>query len=367
MSAGSAEDIRKAIRNCKAMETLKKFTYGLKKTKYMVFNTGREKEEVIEEEVKAGKVNKTEEYKYVGFNVDGKGNCQHHIRKKGKKIKGQVTAIKSIANYSNVGAAFVIVRLLLYVLCIIPSLLYAIEAWNKLTRKEIKMLEQQQAKALCQLMQLPRSTPYLGLLNEVGLCRIEEIIECRKAMLLQNILQSDDRRLCKRMILDQKEEQEDGTFYMETKKILGRYEVDIDEIADMTKSKLKDRLKTKMKEKMTEHINKAADQMKKLRFIQPGQFERQEYVKKLSGFACLETMKTRLNMLPVYGNFKADLTLERLCPYCKAEDDTTEHIIECTELGRTSLTVDDLQNTNNQQTWTMINERVKFNLEHRAK
>ena len=41
MSAGCAEDGRKAIRNFKELEDLKKVTYGLKKTKYMVMNQWR--------------------------------------------------------------------------------------------------------------------------------------------------------------------------------------------------------------------------------------------------------------------------------------------------------------------------------------
>ena len=48
------------------MEKMKKTTYGLKKTQYMVMNTGREKEEIIEEEVKEGVVQRTKEYEYLG-------------------------------------------------------------------------------------------------------------------------------------------------------------------------------------------------------------------------------------------------------------------------------------------------------------
>ena len=67
MSAGTAEEIRKAIRNFAEMEKRKKFTYGLKKTKYMVIKTGKEKEEEIKEEAKEGEVGRTDEYKWVGF------------------------------------------------------------------------------------------------------------------------------------------------------------------------------------------------------------------------------------------------------------------------------------------------------------
>ena len=47
-----ADDIRKGIQNGRRMEIEKKMMYGLKKTKYMVINAGKESEEVIEERVK---------------------------------------------------------------------------------------------------------------------------------------------------------------------------------------------------------------------------------------------------------------------------------------------------------------------------
>jgi hypothetical protein len=138
MSAGNAEEARKAIRSFKSMEDLKKYTYGLKKTKFMIMNTGKDKEEEIAEEVTMGRVTQTEEYKYVGFNLNKKGTCLFHIEKKSGQIKGQITALKSIANYHNVGSKFVLVRLQLYESCITKSLLYGIESWNQQTKTEIK-------------------------------------------------------------------------------------------------------------------------------------------------------------------------------------------------------------------------------------
>ena len=46
-AVGKADDIMKGIQNCRRMEIEKKMIYGLKKTKYMVINTGKEPEEVI--------------------------------------------------------------------------------------------------------------------------------------------------------------------------------------------------------------------------------------------------------------------------------------------------------------------------------
>ena len=314
-----------------------------------------------------GKISRTTEYKYVGFHLDEKGNCEYHIGQKDNIVAGQINAIKSIANMSNVGSKFLAVRLELYESCFIHSLLYGLEAWHQHTKTEINHLEKVQAKTLCQLLQLPRSTPYLGLLNELGMWRMQERIDYRRIMFLQNLLKSDDRRLCKRVVLDQREAEEDGTFYETTKEKLINYNIDPDEIASMSKSELKKTIKGRIEEKMTTIISEAAKNMTKLRFTAETEFKRKEYVMKMDGIESLHTLKTRLNMLPVYSNYKGDITMDNMCWHCKKEEDNTEHLIECTALGETFLTKEDLKNSYNVELWKVMNERTKYNLENRKK
>ena len=304
MSAGSADDGRKAIRNCRELEDLKKVTYGLKKTKYMVTKTGREEEELINEEVGLGVVTKTKEYKYMGFHINEDANCLFHIEMKSSQSCGQVMALKSIASYNNVGPKFLLVRLQLYESCTVKSLLHGIEAWNKQTKKEIKNLEKLQAKALCQILEVPTSTPYIGLLSELGIWKIEYRIDYRRIMFIQNILKSNQGRLTKRVVLNQKETEEEDTIYHTTKKALNKYGIDIENIAEMKKSELKKMVKDAITEQMEKDIRKAAENMTKLRFIKNYEFKRKEYIDKLGGYACMFALKTRLNMLPVFQTSK---------------------------------------------------------------
>ena len=76
--------------------------------------------------------------------------------------------------------------------------------------------------------------------------------------------------------MDQKEYEEEGTFYMETKKIMDSYNINIEEIAEMGKEKLKGIVKEKIEDKMTKNIEKATNEMKKLRFIKAEKFKRQQ-------------------------------------------------------------------------------------------
>ena len=368
MSAGGPEDARKAIRNFKEMEDLKKYTYGPKKTKYMVLNTGKEKEEAIEEDVSLGRITKTNEYKYVGFHLNESGNCLHHIEQKTSKIPGQINAIKSIANFNTVGERFLAVRLQLYESCVLPSMLYGLETWHQHMKSEIRNLEKMQAKALHLLLGMPHSTPYVGLLSELGIWRMEEMLDYRRIMLLQNLLQSDDRRLCKRVIINQREDEEEGTFYQTTKEKMDIYKIEATQIENMSKNQLKKIIKTEINKKMAGVVNEASKRMKKMRFTKPEtEFKRKDYLLKMSGSEALHTLKTRLNMLPVHCNFRGDTSLETKCWHCKMEDDSTEHLIECEALGPTFLKKEYLVNSSNVELWKLINERTKFNLDNRKK
>ena len=365
MSAGTAEEIRSAIRNFAEMEKRKKFTYGLKKTKYMIMKTGREKEEKIEENVKEGVVEETDEYKWLGLLLSKEGNLLLHIKNKKKKMKGQVAAMKSLASFSNVGHTFVSVRLNLYEPCIVPSMLYNIEGWTELSKEEITKLESIQLSALCSLLHLPKTTPYLGLLHEVGMWRMQERLMYRKIMLYHNIVNSDDNRLAKKIIEEQEKTNEEGTWYAEVAKHLKTLEIDKGLVKESTKSALKKMVKEKITKRMQCAINTEKKKSSKMRFLNGDELQLRDYIKWGRGNEVLQTIKTRLNMQEIYANYKGNCELPRLCPHCQLEDDTTEHLVECDALGGSNLSRSDLRNDGNTEMWKQLNERIKVNMKWR--
>ena len=82
VALGTADNIKKGIQNCRRMEIEKKMIYGLKKTKYMVINTGKEPEEVIEERVK-----ETDIYKYLEMVINKLGNLKDHLLELNRKCE----------------------------------------------------------------------------------------------------------------------------------------------------------------------------------------------------------------------------------------------------------------------------------------
>ena len=170
---------------------------------------------------------------------------------------------------------------------------------------------------------------------------------------------------CSCSLVEQAEDEEDDTLYATTKTALDRYGIDINNIANMKKSELKKIVKERIDAEMNKMIQKAAENMTKMRFVKGTRFGRKSYFEEMDGHASLQVLKTRLNMLHIYKNYKADLTLSKMCPYCWKEEDETEHLVECRELGRTMLVGKDIRNVENGQLWRQLNERITFNLQNR--
>lgn len=290
------------------------------------------------------------------------------IKKKKGKMKGEIVALKSIASYHNMGDMFVNARLALYELCILPSLLYDLESWTRQSKGEIKKLEQIQAESLCSLLELPKSTPYIGLLCELGIWRIEERLMYRKMMYYNNLINSDERRLAKRIVEEQQAEEDladiEGSFYGTIAGMANVVGVSVEELRTLPKNHLKKLIKTKLNERMTRVVACALPKMKKMRFLQSENFQRKKYVVDLKGYDSIKALRMKLNMVPVYGNYHGDINMRRLCPYCEEEDDTSEHLLDCKILDSV-VTSDDVHNDNNIEIWKQILEVMTFNLEHR--
>ena len=85
--------------------------------------------------------------------------------------------------------------------------------------------------------------------------------------------------------MNQKESEEEGTFYDNTKRKLEKYGIDL-AIEKMTKSELKKKVKGKIEQKMGEIVQKASGTMKKLRFLTDNELKRKRYIEEMDGVEC---------------------------------------------------------------------------------
>ena len=89
------------------------------------------------------------------------GNLKDHILELDRKFEVINREISAVGAKDKVGKEEIRVKLKLYV-CLMPALLYGLEAWGKIDRDEMNEIEKIQGKVLKRIFNLPISTSYLA-------------------------------------------------------------------------------------------------------------------------------------------------------------------------------------------------------------
>ena len=129
----------------------------------MIIKTGREEEE-INETVKVGRIQRTDKCKYLRMAISTEGQLTEHIKE--LNIRCDIINREKYAIEAKVGKEEVSVKLKLFETCLMTALLYAMGAWQKLSKAETQNLEAIQGKALKRIFSPPITTPYIVLIIE---------------------------------------------------------------------------------------------------------------------------------------------------------------------------------------------------------
>ena len=115
---------------------------------------------------------------------------------------------------------------------------------------------------------------------------------------------------------------------------------------------------------MLQEIIENKKTMKKLRFMDSSTFSCKRYINELDGEDSKFILKTRLNMLEIYGNYKGNKNLNQKCLHCNSNDDDTEHLACCRMLGLNNKR-DDLYDVENIVKWKILIRDMQLNLKCR--
>ena len=328
--AGShVHNVEIAATNCSVMETTRGFTFNNEpnKTAFMIINPKKGNEmKKLRNTIKRGEIGRTNEYEYVGEWYTEKGTHEKSLDVKKSKINFLVNKVKYYGDPYKVGHLALQVRLTIYNLTVIPTIFTNIETWSTVTEKEIEELEKIQREALTSIFELPRSTPYWGLLSELGIWPVEQQMEYKKLTILHDVLTSPDKRLLKEILIDQIQFPFSGCWIVQTLQICEKYNIDINKIEEETPAKFKKRVQTKINEKLEEELKKEVDQKTKMRFC--ASMKTEKYLEHLGYSEAKMVLKLRLNMTELKCNYKNQYT-DLKCNLCKEENDTTEHLFAC--------------------------------------
>ena len=128
------------------------------------------------------------------------GTVERQLDEVEKKVKEMLYEMMKMASAHNLGKFSTQARITLYERTIVPVMTFNLEVWTKLRKKDWERLEKIQAMNLKKMLSLPSSTPYWGLLAELGIWPIQDRINYHRLMLFENILNSDEERLAKKVI-----------------------------------------------------------------------------------------------------------------------------------------------------------------------
>ena len=152
------------------MEIEKKYTFGLKKTNYMVIDEPESNQPIIvREKLEKGTVTKVDNYKYSGLYINMKGNLDLHIQKLKNRSIAITKEIMAMGSQREVGEEYLRMRMHLFEKCYMhatswPACMAHYRRRSTSSRKSTKQLN------LKVILELPTSTPSAALFMETGIC-----------------------------------------------------------------------------------------------------------------------------------------------------------------------------------------------------
>ena len=335
LGVGNRCTIEEVAHNMCTLEKTKKFTFNndTGKSEILVIENRRKKAKEEREEIKIqvrkGNITETQQYKYLGDYYTSEGNNNVKIEKRIEKIEYMASEVKRQGSNNKVGSLDLQIRTLLVDTIIKPSILYNTETWENLTKAEIKKINSAQYRELLIVFEQRSNTPYYGIIADTGIWPFNYTITYKKLMFLHNLVHSEESRIARKLLVSQMNETTNN-WYNEIRKEVEKLDIDIsiETVIKKKKSQWKKESKRKIEQQIRREINEKAQQSTKLRFLMAKEFKKEEYLEKCNAETGRKIMTMRLNMIKIKSNYKNN-HIDTICSACKEEEETTEHILQC--------------------------------------
>ena len=166
---------------------------------------------------------------YVGDYFNNKGNNNDLVS---DRVENGTRCIRScIAECGEVtlGLHAIKVLLVMYQSIFLQTVLYNSGSWCNLSQGNKESLTEIQMKYLGRILHIPKSTPTLVILRELGIISIVNELECRQLNYLHKILLLDDDDPVRELYEQQKMYPFSRTWYREISELCKKYDLELDE------------------------------------------------------------------------------------------------------------------------------------------
>jgi hypothetical protein len=294
--------------------------------------------ENVEEFSGSHKMKEVLEERYLGDIVSSDGrNHKNMVARKNKGI-GIVNQIMTKLEDVCFGRYYFKVAVVWRNTYLISSLLTNAEAWYCLTKADVDILESVDESLLRTILEAPVSTPIEMLYLELGVVPIRFKIEERRLNFLWYILHEDEESLISMFLQAQMENPVPGDWAQTCIQNLEDLNITmtIRDIKVMPEQTFRRIIKEKTELKALEYLNHLKGRHSKVMDINHQSLNMQLYLEpnemNIQESKFLFALRSR--MVDVRANYREKHFIT-LCPGCKLEEETQEHLLRCINLQET--------------------------------
>ena len=239
----------------------------------------------------------------------------------------------------------------------LSRLLLNAETWHNLSQTNIDELEASDKNLLRRILNVPDSTPILGLYLELGIVPIRFFIQAKRLVYFQELLKRSSDEMTNKMLKAQQKKPTKGDWYSTAQNDLQQFNINYsnEEITKMKKKKWKREIKKSMIKAAFEYLiaeknRKEGSKMKNLNY---NELKIQKYLlsKEMSTKTKIMLFKARNRMLKVASNYGSKTN----CPLCKISEDSQKHLLECVII---KITCQDILNNDNKKYEDIYSDNV---------
>ena len=274
-------------------------------------------------------LNQAENYKYLADFITPTGSLQYTIKERKNQILGITAELSTIISLIDQQGLHILATKRYHQAIILPKLLTNAEAWSP-TPIEMKELEIVQNITLKRLMRLPQGTPSKGLLNELGLWSIKNIILQKKLMYLHKLINYKQENLARKVFMTQIS-QPGKTWWSAIKEEaeVAKIKLDLEELQKISKNQWKKIVNESIQKVQSREFQEWSLTSKKCHNLKPQQ-KCHTYLQDLNKEDAMTILKERLKITPVKSYYK-NMYGDQLCRICKSQIETTKHLIKCSQ------------------------------------
>ena len=253
---------------------------------------------VLEDEYQGEvEIKEVQEYEYLGDIVLSNGSCTKNVKKRIAKGYGMIREIKEILENTFFGSYYIEALILLRNSMLISVLTYNLEVSPKLSKTDIKQLEEVDLKLLRESLSLSSKSSKTLIYAELGLLSVEYILKKKRLLYLHNLLTRPEENLARKVLLQMINIQTTGDWIQTVNKDLKDFQLllDYDQISNISKPSFKKIVVDACRETYFKNICLSKQKLSKGSEICYVELKLQMYLKSSQGLS-IEIMKRILSI-----------------------------------------------------------------------